>query len=197
MIQSVCVFCGSRVGASPRYAEAAESLGRVLAQRHQRLVYGGGNVGLMGVLADGALQGGGEVIGVIPAPLMERELGHGGVTDLRIVGTMHERKALMADLADAFLAMPGGYGTLDELCEILTWSQLGLHAKPVGLLNTEGYFDAFLSFLTRSVEEGFLHPIDREMLLVDSDPARLVERLLTAPVRAPRDVSTKVDRWVR
>lgn len=197
MIQSVCVFCGSRVGASSRYAEAAETLGRVLAERNQRLVYGGGNVGLMGVLADGALSGGGEVVGVIPAALMERELGHGGVTDLRIVGTMHERKALMADLADAFLAMPGGYGTLDELCEILTWSQLGLHAKPVGLLNTEGYFDAFLSFLTRSVEEGFLHPIDREMLLVDSDPARLVERLLTAPVRAPRDVSTKVDRRVR
>lgn len=197
MIQSVCVFCGSRLGATPRYEQAAEAVGRLLAERGRTLVYGGGNVGLMGVLADGALKGGGEVIGVIPAALMERELGHGSVTDLRIVGTMHERKALMADLADAFLAMPGGYGTLDELCEILTWSQLGLHAKPVGLLNTEGYFDAFLSFLTRSVEEGFLHPIDREMLLVDSDPARLVERLLTAPVRAPRDVSTKVDRRVR
>ena len=197
MIQSVCVFCGSRLGATPQYEQAAEAVGRLLAERSRTLVYGGGNVGLMGVLADGALKGGGEVIGVIPAALMERELGHGSVTDLRIVGTMHERKALMADLADAFLAMPGGYGTLDELCEILTWAQLGLHAKPVGLLNTEGYFDAFLSFLTRSVEEGFLQPIDREMLLVDSDPARLLEQLLTAPARKPRDVATKVDRRVR
>jgi len=128
---------------------------------------------------------------------MERELGHGGVTELRVVATMHERKALMADLADGFLAMPGGYGTLDELCEILTWAQLGLHAKPIGLLNTNGYFDAFLSFLTHSVAEGFLHPVDREMLLVESDPARLLERLLKARPGPVRDVSTKVDRRIR
>ena len=197
MIESVCVFCGSRTGAAPCYEEAARTLGRLLGERERTLIYGGGNVGLMGVLADGALIAGAKVIGVIPAALMERELGHGGVTELRVVATMHERKALMADLADGFLAMPGGFGTLDELCEILTWAQLGLHAKPVALLNTNGYFDAFLSFLTHSVEEGFLHPIDREMLLVESDPARLLERLLTARPGPIRDVSTKVNRRVR
>jgi uncharacterized protein (TIGR00730 family) len=193
----IAVFCGSRAGASPAYAEAAAALGAALARRGYELVYGGAHVGLMGVVADAALAHGGRVTGVIPASMVDRELAHRGITDLRIVGSMHERKALMASLADAFLVLPGGMGTLYELCEILTWAQLGLHAKPVALLNTNGYFDAFLSFLTHSVAEGFLHPIDRDMLLVESDPARLLERLLAAPPGPRRDVSTKVDRRVR
>lgn len=196
-IRSVCVFCGSRSGTNPAFSSSATALGQSLARRQQRLVYGGGNVGLMGILADAAIDSGGDVIGVIPAALLERELGHGSLTELRVVQTMHERKAMMADLSGAFLAMPGGFGTLDELCEILTWAQLGLHAKPVGLLNVAGYFDAFLDFLLRATRDGFLHDFDRELFLIDDDPDRLVERLLTAPPRPVRTVDDKIDRRVR
>ena len=196
-IRSVCVFCGSRSGTNPAFSSSATALGQSLARRRQRLVYGGGNVGLMGILADAAIDAGGEVVGVIPAALLERELGHGSLTELRVVQTMHERKAMMADLSGAFVAMPGGFGTLDELCEILTWAQLGLHAKPVGLLNVAGYFDAFLEFLLRATRDGFLHDFDRELFLVDEDPDRLVEQLLTAPPRKARTVDDKIDRRVR
>jgi uncharacterized protein (TIGR00730 family) len=158
------------------------------------LVYGGGNIGLMGVLADGALDAGGRVVGVIPQALLEKELGHGGVTELRVVGTMHERKAMMADLSDAFLALPGGFGTLDELCEILTWSQLGIHAKPIGLLNQRGYFDSFLAFLDRSVVDGFLRAEHRNLLLVGDDPAEVIDRIVQTGPRSPLSVDAKIQR---
>lgn len=178
-MQRICVFCGSAVGARPVYAEAARQLGNLLAQRGLGLVYGGGSVGLMGVLADAALAAGGEVIGVIPEFLFKREIEHRGATEIRVVGTMHERKAIMADLADAFIALPGGYGTLDEFCEIITWAQLGLHRKPVGLLNVAGYFDSFLAFLDHTTAEGFVQPNYRALALDDTDAARLLERLRT------------------
>lgn len=196
MIESVCVFCGSRTGGAP-YEEAARDLGQLLGRQGRTLVYGGGNIGLMGILADGAVAAGGKVIGVIPAALLERELGHQGIAELRVVGTMHERKAMMADLSEGFLALPGGFGTLDELCEILTWAQLGLHAKPVGLLNVNGYFDAFLEFLKRSADDRFLSPLDRDLLIVEETPQRLLDRILAAPPRSPRDVSDKINRRVR
>jgi hypothetical protein len=175
-ITRVCVFCASSPGASPAFGALAERLGRVLAGNGLALVYGGASVGLMGRLADAALAGGGEVIGVIPRALVDMEVAHGGLADLRVVDTMHERKALMADLADAFIALPGGIGTLDELTEVLTWAQLGLHVKPTGLLNLDGYFDALLAFLDGAVRARFVQPMHRAMLLVDDDP----ERLLTA-----------------
>jgi len=173
-ITRVCVFCGSSPGAVPGFAELAERLGTVLAERRLGLVYGGASVGLMGHLADAALAGGGEVIGVIPRALVDMEVAHGGLSDLRVVGTMHERKAVMADLADAFIALPGGIGTLDELFEILTWAQLGLHTKPVGLLDRDDYFAPLLTFLDRAVAARFVQPAHRAMLLVDDDPARLL-----------------------
>jgi uncharacterized protein (TIGR00730 family) len=176
----IALFCGSRAGADPAYAEAAAALGRVLARRGCELVYGGAHVGLMGIAADAALAHGGRVTGVIPASMVERELAHRGLTDLRIVGSMHERKALMASLADAFLVMPGGVGTLDELCEILTWAQLGLHGKPVGLLDVRDYWRGFLAFLDTAVAEGFLYSADRARLHHHTDVEALVEILLAA-----------------
>jgi uncharacterized protein (TIGR00730 family) len=176
-MQRLCIFCGSSVGARPVYAEAARQVGALLAQRNLGLVYGGGSVGLMGVAADGALAAGGEVIGVIPEFLFQREIEHKGVTEMRVVGTMHERKTIMADLADGFMALPGGYGTLDEFCEIITWAQLGLHRKPVGLLNVAGYFDSFLAFLDHTTAEGFVQPEYRALVLDDTDPASLLDRL--------------------
>jgi hypothetical protein len=176
-MQRICIFCGSSVGARPVYAEAARQVGALLAQRNLGLVYGGGSVGLMGVAADAALAGGGEVIGVIPEFLFQREIEHKGVTEMRVVGTMHERKTIMADLADGFIALPGGYGTLDEFCEIITWAQLGLHRKPVGLLNVAGYFDSFLAFLDHTTAEGFVQPEYRALVLDDTDPASLLDRL--------------------
>lgn len=175
-IERVCVFCGSNPGARPVYAEAARALGRTLAERGMGLVYGGARVGLMGAVADTVLAAGGEAIGVIPHALVAREVAHTGLTELHVVNSMHERKALMADLAGAFIALPGGYGTLDELCEILTWSQLGLHPKPVGLLNVEGYFDPLLALFDRAVEEGFLPAPHRGLALADTDAARLLDR---------------------
>ena len=155
-LMRICVYAGSNPGANPAYGEAAADLARLLASRGIGVVYGGGKVGLMGILADTALAAGGEVIGVIPQDLMDREIGHAGLTELHVVGSMHERKALMAELSDGFVALPGGAGTLEELIEVYTWSQLGLHAKPMGVLNVAGYYDGLAALLDHAVQEGFL-----------------------------------------
>jgi uncharacterized protein (TIGR00730 family) len=176
-MRRVCVFCGSSVGASHSYAKAAEQMGRVLALGKIGLVYGGGRVGLMGLVADSVLASGGEVIGVIPRALAEREIEHRGLTELRVVSSMHERKALMGELSDAFVALPGGFGTFEEFCEVITWAQLGLHRKPCGILNVEGYYDAFLSMFDRGVTDGFISPQFRNLVLEETDPGRLLERL--------------------
>lgn len=176
-MRRICVFCGSNAGARSEYAEAVRALAAVLVERKLGIVYGGGNVGLMGVLADAALGRGGEVIGVIPQKLVDKEVAHRGVTELRIVETMHERKALMNDLSDAFIALPGGFGTLDEFFEVLTWSQLGFHGKPCALLNVAGYYDRMLAMLDHAVTERFLRPAHRELVIADTDPLRLLQRL--------------------
>jgi uncharacterized protein (TIGR00730 family) len=181
-LRSICVFCGSSSGHRPKYAEMAAAFGSLFGQRRIRLVYGGGNVGLMGVLADAALAAGGEVIGVIPQMLVDRELAHRG-TDLRIVTSMHERKALMAELSDAFVALPGGLGTYEELCEVLTWSQLGIHHKPVGCLNVLGYFDPLARLLDRAVEDGFLSAEQRRALIFEDDGQKLLSQLSRRPPR--------------
>jgi uncharacterized protein (TIGR00730 family) len=173
----ICVFCGSSPGTRPDYVSAARAVGELFAQNRVGLVTGGGSTGLMGALANAALAGGGEVIGVIPQSLWAREVGHTGLTDLRVVGSMHERKALMSELSDAFLALPGGLGTLEELFEIWTWGQLGLHAKPFGLLNVAGYYDPLINFLDHTVTERFVNPVHRSMLISDDDPARLIARI--------------------
>jgi len=179
----VCVFTGSRDGARPEYRARAEELGRELARQGRGLVYGGASVGIMGALADAVLKEGGHVSGVIPEALEAKEVAHRGLTDLQIVDSMHERKQRMADLADAFVALPGGLGTLDELFEILTWAQLGLHAKPCALLNVAGYFDPLLGFLDRATAERFITHAHRAMLIVEERPRRLLERFdsYTAP----------------
>jgi uncharacterized protein (TIGR00730 family) len=169
------------VGARPEYVQAARAFGAELARRRLALVYGGGNVGLMGALADAVLEGGGRVIGVIPFALAERELAHSRASEMHVVRTMHERKARMADLADAFVALPGGFGTLDELCEILTWSQLGIHAKPCGLLDVAHYFESLRALFDHAVREGFVRAEQRELIVEDDDPARLLDRLANAP----------------
>lgn len=179
-MKSVCVFCGSSVGARDEYAQAARELGRLLAARGLRTIYGAGNIGLMGILADAVLDAGGEIVGVIPEALVARELAHNGLSDLHIVHSMHERKALMADLSDAFLALPGGFGTFEELCETLTWVQLGIHAKPCGLLNVSGYFNPLIAMFDRAVDERFLRPQHRDLLLVTADPDDLLNRMSTA-----------------
>jgi uncharacterized protein (TIGR00730 family) len=182
----VCVFCGANPGNDPRYAEAAKGLGAALAREGIGLVYGGGNVGLMGVLADTVLAAEGEVIGVIPQALVDREVAHRGITSLRVVSTMHERKALMADLADGgFIALPGGLGTLEELFEVWTWGQLGYHAKPVGILDVGDYYRGLLAFLDTATGAGFVGPEHRAMLLVDTSPGALLARFRTAPSAAP------------
>ncbi len=177
-MQRLCVFCGSSAGTRPDYRESARRLGDVLARRGLGLIYGGGHVGLMGVLADAVLQGGGEVIGVIPQALVDKELAHAGLSELRVVATMHQRKALMADLAHGFIALPGGFGTADELFEILTWAQLGLHAKPIGLVNVAGYFDPLLAWLDHTVREQLVRPEHRRLLLQADDAERLLELVL-------------------
>ena len=177
---SVCVFCASSHGASPVYDTAAAQVGRLLAEQGIELVYGGGCVGLMGTVADAVLSAGGRAVGVMPVALVEREIAHTGLTELHVVASMHERKARMADLADAFVALPGGFGTLDELCEILTWAQLGIHRKPVGILNVAGYYDHFLALLDHQVREGLLQPRHRDYVAVDDDPRRLIEKLRVA-----------------
>jgi uncharacterized protein (TIGR00730 family) len=175
-VRRVCVYAGSNPGSDPAYADAARALARLLAERRIGLVFGGSNVGLMGILADTALAAGGEVIGVMPQALVDREIAHRGLTELRVVGSMHERKALMADLSDAFIAVPGGIGTLEELIEVYTWSQLGIHDKPCGVLNVRGYYDGLAAFLDHAVEEGFLRPQHRAVLSVAADPAELLEQ---------------------
>lgn len=177
MTTSFCVYCGSRHGERAAYADAARRIGAAIAARGSRLVYGGGNVGLMGTVADAALDAGGFVCGVIPQSLMDREVGHRGLNELHVVDTMHQRKQLMAERADAFIALPGGIGTFEELFEVWTWRQLGYHDQPIGLLNTEGYYDGLLAFLDRSVSEGFLGASVRALLVTDDDPERLVGRL--------------------
>jgi uncharacterized protein (TIGR00730 family) len=178
MRRSICVFCASAIGASTQYVVETQRFARAAVERGIRVVYGGASVGLMGVLADAVLAAGGEVVGVIPGALVDREIAHRGLTELRIVGTMHERKATMAQLADAFVALPGGLGTLEELFEVWTWAQLGLHAKPCGILNAHRYYERLIAFLDHACDEGFVRQAQRAALAVDDDPGRLLERLL-------------------
>ena len=173
----ICVFCGSASGRAPNYAAAARELGQLLAERGIGLVYGGGNVGLMGELADAVLDAGGRAIGVIPQQLVDREIAHGGLTELHVVENLHQRKALMAELADAFLTLPGGVGTMEELFEVWSWGRLGLHSKPCGLLNVDGYFDSLRTLTDQMVTEGFLEPEYRKMLLIEEQPSVLLDRL--------------------
>ncbi len=175
-VKRICVFAGSSSGARTAYRDAAVSLAKVLAERGFELVYGGGCVGLMGVLADAMLAHGGRVIGVIPHTLMVREVGHRGLTELKVVDSMHERKAAMAELSDGFVALPGGFGTLEELFEVLTWAQLGLHGRPCGVLNVDGYYDALLQFLDHAGGQGFVRSAHRSMLLVAQDAAVLLDQ---------------------
>jgi uncharacterized protein (TIGR00730 family) len=185
-MQRVLVFCGSSPGRRPAYVEQARALGETLAERRLALVYGGASVGLMGAVADAALEAGGEVIGVIPNRLVQAEVAHAGLTDLRVVDTMHERKALMSELADAVIALPGGTGTLDELFELFTWSQLGLHRMPIGLLDVAGYWQPLLAFLDHAVTERFLRAEHKDALLVDTDAGTLLDRLASYDHR-PQD----------
>ncbi len=176
-MKSICVFCGSNTGSDPVFSEAAIKLGQSLAARKIRLVYGAGNVGLMGVIADACLEAGGEVLGVIPGFLKAKEVCHTDLTELVVTNTMHERKQIMADHSDGFIAMPGGFGTLDELCEILTWSQLGLHANPIGLLNVAGYFDHLIQMFDHMVSQRFLAQANRDLVLADVRPHDLLQKM--------------------
>lgn len=178
-MKRICVFCGSNYGARPEYADAARQLGRELVVRNIGLVYGGGHVGLMGELANAVLEAGGEAIGVIPEALFTREVGHGGLTELHVVGSMHDRKAMMADLSDAFITLPGGFGTMEEFFEVLTWGQLGLHRKPCGLLNVGGYYDTLLALFDRFLCERFARSEHRSFVIDDDDIGRLLERIAT------------------
>jgi uncharacterized protein (TIGR00730 family) len=188
-MKSICVFAGSNSGTRAEYIPAAAELGRVLARRDLGLVYGGARVGLMGALADAALSEGGRVIGVMPQALVAKEVAHRGLTELRVVKSMHERKAMMNELADGFVALPGGWGTLEEFFEVLTWGQLGLHQKPCGLLNIEGYFDGLLSFVDHSIVEGFVRAEYRSMILVAGSPGELLDGM--AVYKAP-----VVQKWI-
>ncbi|MDQ7828648.1 MAG: TIGR00730 family Rossman fold protein [Armatimonadota bacterium] len=191
-MRRVCVFCGSSAGVRPAYAAAARALGALLARRGLGLVYGGGRVGMMGVLADAVLAHGGEVTGVIPRHLVEREVAHDGVSTLHVVTTMHERKARMVELADAFIALPGGVGTLEELFEVWAWAQLGLHAKPCGVLNVDGYYDTLQAHVARMVAEGFLRPEHGAMVVFADDPEVLLDRFadyVPPPERWPSRLS--------
>ena len=176
-MKRICVFCGSTKGVRPSYAAAATALGHLLAERKIELVYGGGCVGLMGVIANAALDHGGHVIGVIPKALEIKEVVHEHLPDLRVVKNMHERKALLAELADGFIALPGGFGTYEEFCEILTWSQLGLHRKPFGLLDIDGFYRSLLEFFDHATAEGFIRPVHRQLVLEEKDPAALLAKL--------------------
>jgi uncharacterized protein (TIGR00730 family) len=188
-MKSVCIYLGSSPGARPEYESVVRQLATTIANRGMTLVYGGGNVGLMGVAANAALEAGGKVIGVIPTDIADKEVGHHGLTELQVVDSMHERKMRMARLADGIIALPGGLGTLEELFEMLTWSQLGFHSMPIGLVNVAGYFDLLLAFLDNMVEERFVKDIHRDLLLTDSDPDSLLDRMIAyqAPV---------VDKWL-
>lgn len=188
-MQAIAVFCGSSPGRNPIYKELAIDLGRTFAQRGITLVYGAGNIGLMGAMADAVLENGGKVLGAIPHFIKEKEVCHTGLTELHLVDSMHQRKQLMAELADGFITLPGGFGTLDELFEILTWKQLQLHAKPIGLLNWNGYYDHLIAHIDRMIAEGFIKPHHRDLLIV----ADTLEALLDAMLQAPRHFDTK---WI-
>ena len=185
-MRNICVFCGSQSGTDLRYRQAAIELGGLLAQRGHGLVYGGGHVGLMGIIADTVLEAGGSVTGVIPRPMTERELAHETVTKLYVVSSMHERKALMASLSDAFIALPGGYGTLEELFEVIAWAQLGIHRKPIGLLNAAGYFDALLSLVEHMIGEGFIKTKHRGLFVTAEQPQALLDALQRHQMPATR-----------
>jgi len=189
-MKRVCVFCGSSTGNKREYVEHAEALGQLLAKRNIALVYGGGHVGLMGVVADAVLAAGGEAIGVIPQALADREIAHSGLTDLHVVDSMHTRKALMADLSDAFIAMPGGVGTFEEIFEAITWTQLGVHRKPCGFLNAAAFYTPLITFIDQAVSEGFIKPVHRKMIVVDDNPERLLDTM--AEIRLP-----EVPKWIR
>ena len=176
-MKNITVFCGSNSGFRTEYAEAARNLAQLFVNQNIRLIYGGGNVGLMGIIADEVMRAGGEVIGIIPDSLDKKEVGHREITELRVVGSMHERKAQMAELADGFIAMPGGIGTFEEFFEILTWAQLGFHEKPCGLLNVADYYDGLLALCDHAVTEGFLRPVHRKLILDDSDAISLLEKM--------------------
>jgi uncharacterized protein (TIGR00730 family) len=189
MLRRICVFCGSSSGTRQVYQEAAQTVGRLLCRRGIELVYGGGNVGLMGAVANACLNEGGRVIGVIPRALADREVAHTGLTELHIVSSMHERKSVMADLSDAFVSLPGGYGTWEECFEVLTWSQLGIQRKACGVLNVNGYYDPLLEMVDRALSEGFMREVHRDLLLSDSDPEHLLDRLSNYAVPT-------VDKWI-
>ncbi|NOT84094.1 MAG: TIGR00730 family Rossman fold protein [Methylococcaceae bacterium] len=188
-MNSICVYCGSNMGKNPKSRAAAEQLGAELAKRNLTLVYGGANIGIMSVIANAVMANGGKVIGVMPQVLVEKEVLHKHLTELKIVDSMHQRKALMAELADGFIALPGGLGTLEELFEILTWAQLGLHQKPCALLNINGYYDALITFLNHAVTEQFVSPKHRALLLIDDNPSAIIDKLLE--YKAPG-----LDRWI-
>ena len=192
MLQRVCIFCGSSPGVRPEYRRAAQEIALQLARRGVGIVFGGGCVGLMGVVADAALEQGAHVIGVIPSAMVARELAHRGLPDLRIVASMHERKALMASLSDAFIALPGGFGTFEEFCEVVTWSQLGLHRKPCGLLNVAGYYDSLVALFDRAVADGFVRAENRGIVVSEDDPETLIRRLVEEPV-APGAAAIRPD----
>jgi uncharacterized protein (TIGR00730 family) len=188
-METVCVFCGSRDGSRPSYKAAAERMGATLARRGLGLVYGGGQVGMMGALADAALKEGGKVVGVIPKALVRREDAHTGISELHVVGSMHERKKLMADLSDGFVALPGGYGTLEEFLEVLSWAQLGIHQKPCGLLDVDGFFESLSSLFDKAVVEGFVSPDHRSLVLMEKDPQLLLDTM-------HRYAPPKTKKWV-
>ncbi|MCA8991523.1 MAG: TIGR00730 family Rossman fold protein [Planctomycetaceae bacterium] len=177
-MKSLCVFCGSSTGSDPVFQQAAVRLAEEIIRRDMRLIYGGGNIGLMGIVADAVLAGGGEVVGVIPHALARREVAHANLTGLILVESMHERKARMAQLADGFIAMPGGFGTFEEFCEVLTWNQLGIHTKPCGLLNVEGFYDSLIALFDHARDQKFLRPQHRDIVVVDSAPDRLIDQML-------------------
>lgn len=183
-IKKLCVFCGSSTGSLPVYADRARQLGRDLAAAGVTLVFGGGRVGLMGILADSVLAAGGRAIGVIPRSLVEKEIAHASLTELRIVASMHERKALMADLADAFLLLPGGYGSWEEFCEVVTWLQLGIHGKPCAILNVSGFYDSLLAQSKRALADGFLRSVHHDMIVIEENPAKVIARLAVTPLPA-------------
>jgi uncharacterized protein (TIGR00730 family) len=190
---TVCVYCGSRFGNRPEYEAAALELGGLIGRNGWQLVYGGGNVGLMGVVADAAIESGARVVGIIPESLMKREVGHRGLAELHVVQTMHERKQMMAERADVFVALPGGIGTFEELFEVWTWHQLGYHDKPIGLLNVAGYYDTFLEFMSQTTEAGFLSETQLKTLQVDTDAVRLLQRLsLLVPRTTGADDYTRI-----
>jgi uncharacterized protein (TIGR00730 family) len=194
LFKRICVFCGSSLGARPEYGQAAAELGRVLAGSGIGLVYGGARVGLMGALADAVLAAGGEAIGVMPRALMEKEIAHSGLTELHVVESMHERKTLMSDLADAFILLPGGFGSWEEFCEVVTWLQLGMHQKPCGVLNVAGYYDALINLTEHAAAEGFLRSAHRDLVIVADNPEQLLLQLSAAPILTEVKWVTKGER---